>query len=422
MLLHPHQLRLLPVSADSDSASPAPAASEEQEFALGGQAVIEGVMMRSPNYFAVAVRRESGEILVHDERAVSFVKRNPALNRPFIRGVFALFESLILGLRALNHSANVALEDAEAKEQGGESSPPEAQPGAARKWVWLGIAAAFVALIGKVLYRRHPEVFALPRLHAVAASLWSHHSRRVLWIGGALVLFFVVERVLDAYLRRRQREEGAESAMPPGAMALTMGLSFALGIGLFVILPNAAADWFKRFTDSTILLNVYEGALRMTIFVAYVALITLLPDIRRVFQFHGAEHKVVWTQESRLELTPENARQFSTAHPRCGTSFVLFVLVLSIVIFAFFGWPSWPVRIATRIGLLPVIAGLAYEVLKLTAKKRGAACANLLITPGLWLQKLTTREPDDDQVAVAIKAMEVVLQREAEFRAEQQAA
>ena len=388
-----------------------------EEFALGGQAVIEGVMMRSPNYYAVAVRRESGEIIVHDEQAVSFVKRRPHLNRPFIRGVFALFESLILGLRSLNYSANAAMEDAQEQEATEKADADGEKPAATKWWIRTGIALAFLALIGKLLYRNRPELFA--GLKGTLAGFWGNNSNRILWIVAVVVLFFVAERVLDAHLRRRQREQGIESAMPPGAMAVTIGLSFALGIGLFVILPNAAADWFRRFTDSSILLNIYEGVLRLLIFVTYVLVISLLPDIRRVFQFHGAEHKVVWTQEKKLALTTDNARQFSTAHPRCGTSFVLFVLVLSIIVFAFLGWPSWPVRIASRLVLLPLIAGIGYEVLKLTAKKQSAFFANLLIGPGLCLQKLTTREPDDDQVEVAIKAMEVVLQREAELTTQQ---
>jgi len=384
-----------------------------QEFALGGQAVIEGVMMRSPHFIAVAVRRESGEIVVHDEEAVSLVTRRPRLNVPLVRGTVALFESLLVGLKALNYSANVALEEAERKEaENDDESPP---PTSGRKWVWAGIVVAFLALVVKLAYRRFPEWFAMSHLQQQAQAFWTAHGVKAVWIAAVVVLFFAAERALDAYQRKQQREHGVESAMPAGAMALTLGLSFALGIGLFVILPNVAADWMKRFTDSSVMLNLYEGVIRIALFVGYVSVITLLPDIRRVFEYHGAEHKVVWTQERGLPLTVENARPFSTAHPRCGTSFALFVLVLSIVVFAFLGWPSWPVRIASRLVLLPVIAGISYEILKLSARKQAAWLFRLLIAPGLWLQKLTTREPTDDQVAVAIRAMEVVLQRESEY-------
>lgn len=385
------------------------------EFALGGQAVIEGVMMRSPHYIGVAVRRESGEIVVHDEQTLSLVSRRPRLNVPLVRGTIALFESLSLGLKALNYAANVAMEDAERKEA--RQSTEASSSGSTRKWVWTGIVVAAAALAVKLVYRRFPEWFAVSRLRGVAETFWTAHGTKVLWIVGVVAAFLIVERLLDAYQRKRQQVEGIESALPAGAMAATIGLSLAFGIALFVLLPNAAADWMKRFTGSSVLLNLYEGIIRIVLFVGYVSVITLLPDIRRVFQYHGAEHKVVWMQERGLPLTPENARPFSTAHPRCGTSFALFVLVLSIVVFTFLGWPSWPVRIASRLLLLPVIAGLSYEILKLSAKRKAAWAARLLIAPGLWLQKLTTREPDDEQVAVAIRAMEVVLQREAEYAA-----
>ena len=276
---------------------------------VGGQAVIEGVMMRGPGYLATAVREPSGTIIVKKEPFHSISDTYPLFKKPLIRGVVSLGESLHHGMKALSFSAQAA------GEEGDELSNKE--------------------------------------------------------------------------------------------IAMTMGFALVMAILLFVIIPTYAAKFLHSTTDDARILNTVEGILRLVIFLAYIAAISMMKDIRRVFEYHGAEHKTIHAYEAGLELTVENIRSFSNLHPRCGTNFMLIVMVVSIVVFAFLGWPDLWERIVSRIVLLPLIAGVSYEIIRFAgrSKMRWVACA---ITPGLWLQKMTTREPSDDQIEVAIKALEAV--------------
>ena len=287
--------------------------------AIGGQAVLEGVMMRGPRNWAVAVRKPDGEI-AHVARTIDpLAPRHWTLRLPIVRGVVALGESLAIGFRALSVSANyAAVEEAE-----GDPEPAE---------------------IGR----------------------WT--------------LFF----------------------------------SFAVAIGfalmLFKVGPALLTEWLP--IHSTGLFVVVEGAIRVSIFIAYIVLISLLPDLRRVFQYHGAEHKTINALEAGADLTPGNVQKFSLIHPRCGTAFLLWVMVIAIFVFAFVGRPVWYWLVVSRILLLPVIAGLAYEVIRFAGKHQSNRALMTLLAPGLWLQRLTTREPTDDQVEVSIRALRRVLERE----------
>lgn len=283
--------------------------SEKRPF-VGGQAVIEGVMMRGPEFIATAVREPSGNIIVQKERLTSITDRYPILKKPMIRGVVALAESLIYGMKALSFSAQAAGEE-------------------------------------------------------------------------------------------------EEETLSNKEIAMTMLFSLGLAIVLFVIIPTYAAKYIHSSVTDSRLLNTFEGILRLVIFFLYVWGISLMKDIQRVFQYHGAEHKTIHAYEAGEELTVENIRKYSCLHPRCGTNFLLIVMVVSIVMFAFLGWPDLWLRILSRIILLPVVAGIAYEIIRFAgrSKAKWVACA---ITPGLWLQKLTTREPSDDQIEVAIAALNAV--------------
>jgi uncharacterized protein YqhQ len=276
---------------------------------IGGQAVIEGVMMRGPGYIATAVREPSGNITVKKEPLVSITDRYPILKKPMLRGVVALVESLVYGLKALSFSAQAA------GEEGEELSAKE--------------------------------------------------------------------------------------------IALTMVFALGLAIVLFVIIPTYAAKYIHSAVTDPKLLNLFEGLLRLAIFFAYVGGISVMKDIQRVFQYHGAEHKTIHAYEAGVPLDVEHVREYSTLHPRCGTNFLLIVMLVSIVVFAFLGWPELWLRIVSRIALMPLIAGIGYEMIRFAGRseKQWVACA---ITPGLWLQKLTTRQPSDDQIEVAIKALEAV--------------
>src|SRR5919106_5846671 len=288
---------------------------------IGGQAVLEGVMMRSPSNWALAVRKPNGQIAEHIQSIKSPMARHRIFRLPVIRGVIALGESLAIGFRALAISANYAAQDADADEK--EEVQTELSRGA--------------------------MIFAF----AIA-------------IGFALMLFKVTPAVITSWL------------------------------------PIETTGWFV----------IVEGLIRVTIFILYISLIALLPDLKRVFQYHGAEHKAINALEAGDELTPETVQRHSLIHPRCGTAFLLWVMVIAIFVFAFIGQPSWPWLIASRVLLLPVIAGLAYELIRFAGKHSGNPILMTLLAPGLWLQRLTTREPSLDQIEVSIRALREVLRRE----------
>jgi uncharacterized protein YqhQ len=290
---------------------------------VGGQAVLEGVMMRGPGNWAVAVRTPNGEI-AHVARPVeSGMARHRVLRLPIIRGVMALGESLAIGFRALAISANYAAqeEDAQPGEAGDEPSTE---------------------------LSRGALIFAF----AIA-------------IGFALILFKV-----------------------------TPGL-------LTELLPIKSGGWFV----------IVEGLIRVAMFVAYLSLISLLPDLKRVFQYHAAEHKAINAYEDGAPLEPEVVQRYSLIHPRCGTAFLLWVMVIAIFVYAFFGRPAWYWVVVTRIVFLLPIAGLAYELIRFAGKHQNRVVMTIL-APGLWLQRLTTREPTLDQLEVSIRALREVLQLE----------
>jgi uncharacterized protein YqhQ len=296
---------------------------------VGGQAVLEGVMMRGVSTWAVAVRKplpsdrtedgeidpergSHGEIDVQSFPLVSWTKRHRVYRWPVIRGVVALAESLAIGFKALSLSANAQLPEDEEPISGG---------------MWVGTVVA----------------------------------------------------------------------------------ALALAIGLFFVLPVGLTSLIKDWLGSAWLFWLVEGILRTGIFLVYIWLLSRLRDLRRVFEYHGAEHKTIACYEAGLELTPENAQRFSRLHPRCGTSFLLIVMIVAIFVFAPLGLPEWYWLLASRIIGVPLIAGLSFEVIKFAGRNRHKGWVRSLMWPGLQLQKLTTREPDPDQLAVAIAAMEAVL-------------
>src|SRR5213082_312225 len=287
---------------------------------VGGQAVLEGVMMRGPSNWAVAVRKPDGAIAQVSKRVESAMVRHRVFRLPILRGVIALGESLAIGFRALAISANYAAQDEEAAKAGEPSTE----------------------------LSRGSLIFAF----AVA-------------IGFAIALFKVTPALITDFI-------------------------------------GIQAGWFV----------IVEGLIRVSLFVAYLSLISLLPDLKRVFQYHAAEHKAINAYEAGEELEPERVQRFSLIHPRCGTAFLLWVMVIAVFVFAFFGRPAWYWLIATRVLLLPVIAGIAYELIRFAGKHTGNRILMTLLAPGLWLQRLTTREPTLDQLEVSIRALREVLERE----------
>lgn len=287
--------------------------------AIGGQAVLEGVMMRGPRNWAVAVRKPDGEI-AHVARSIDpLAARHPALRLPVVRGVVALGESLAIGFRALSVSANYAAQE---EEQGDE------EPAEIGRW-----ALAFAFLVA---------------------------------IGFALMIFKV------------------------GPALITD------------LLPIQSGGWFV----------LVEGLIRVCVFVAYLTVLSFIPSLRRVFQYHAAEHKAINAYEAGEELTPEVTQRYSLIHPRCGTAFLLWVMVVGVFVYALLGRPAWYWLIVSRIVLLPVIAGIAYELIRFAGKHQRNRVLMTLLAPGLWLQRLTTREPSLDQLEVSIKALREVLELE----------
>ena len=287
--------------------------------AIGGQAVLEGVMMRGPRNWAVAVRKPDGEIAQVAREIDPLMARHWLLRLPVVRGVVALGESLSIGFRALSVSANYAAQEAEE----GDEEPAE---------------------IGR---------WALAFSFAIA-------------IGFAVMLFKVSPALITD------------------------------------LLPISSGGWFV----------IVEGLIRVTIFVLYLSVLSLIPSLRRVFQYHAAEHKAINAYEAGEDLTPEVTQRYSLIHPRCGTAFLLWVMVIGVFVFALFGRPAWYWLIVSRIALLPVIAGIAYELIRFAGQHAENRVLMTLLAPGLWLQRLTTREPTLDQLEVSIRALREVLERE----------
>jgi uncharacterized protein YqhQ len=293
---------------------------------IGGQAVLEGVMMRGPSNWSVAVRTPQGEIEQVSNTINSVMNRHRVFRLPVIRGVIALGESLAIGFRALAISAN--------------------------------------------------------------------------------------------YAAREEGEDGeVRTELSRGQLLFAFAIAIGFAIALFKVTPALITNWLPIETTGWFV--IVEGLIRVAIFIAYICLISLLPDLRRVFQYHGAEHKAINAYEAGEELDPQRVQSFSLIHPRCGTAFLLWVMVIAIFVFAFLGQPVWYWLIASRILLLPVIAGIAYELIRFAGKHSGNRILMTLLAPGLWLQRLTTREPTLDQIEVSIRALREVLQLEGRLTPEE---
>ena len=293
--------------------------ADQPPHMYGGQAVIEGVMIRGRDHFGLAVRREDGSIELHHEPLSSFYNGRPR-RWPLVRGFLTLLETMLLGIKALQLSANMAAMD---------------------------------------------------------------------------------------------RDPDAEEGIPAWVMATTLGIALFFGVGLFFITPLMIAWALNPVLNSDLLSEIVEGAIRLAFLLGYITLIGMLRDVKRGFAYHGAEHMTVHALEAGLPLTVENVRKFGTPHARCGTAFLLTVVVVSVVVFALLLGPPLEWRIASRILLLPVIAAVSYEFLRFSGVHQDAWFGRMIAQPGLWLQKLTTRQPDDAQIEVAIRAMETAIAADA---------
>ena len=291
---------------------------------IGGQAVLEGIMMKNKDLYSVSVRKPDGEIDVETEEYHGVLHGSPLKKIPFVRGIFMFLDSLILGMRTLTYSASF-YEDEEAK----------------------------VTTTDKVMNK-----------------LFGEKAEKVL-------------------------------------MGITVAISLVLAVAIFMLLPYFISSFFMTYIRNTSLLALLEGLLRIIIFVAYVFAISAMKDIRRVYMYHGAEHKCINCIEHGHELTVENVKKASRLHKRCGTSFLLFVMLVSVVLFIFIQVQSPILRVVLRIVLIPVIAGISYEIIRLAGSTNNII-VRILSAPGMWLQRLTTKEPDESMIEVAIKSVEAV--------------
>lgn len=292
---------------------------------IGGQAVIEGIMMKNAQQYAVAVRKPDGEIAIQKERYVSLPEKYPLLGLPFIRGVFALADSMVLGMRSLKYSAGFFEDDEGSRPSGFE--------------LWL----------------------------------------------------------------QKTFGDKAEAVIMNAAMAFSM----LAAIAIFMLLPMFLGGLARRFIDNHYIIAILEGMIRIGIFIGYILFISRMEDIRRTFMYHGAEHKCISCIENGLELNVDNVMKCSKEHKRCGTSFLIIVMLISILFFMVIRVESIPLRMLSRIVLIPAIAGVSYEFLRI-AGRSDAWLVNILSRPGMWMQGLTTKEPTRDMVEVAIKAVEAV--------------
>ena len=288
---------------------------------IGGQAVLEGIMMKSESRTAVVVRGDKGRLYIKTE---ILPERSKAAEIPIVRGVYIFVTTLMTGMKTLIYSAEI-LEQFEEDQDSGE------------------------------------------------------------------------------------KKEINEGGIPFGIMiAISVAIAIAFVVGIFIIVPTVVVNFLGAYTDSAVALNIFEGVFRIALFIVYIAIISRMKDIQTTFQFHGAEHKTIHCFESGQPLTPENAGRFETLHPRCGTSFLMFVMVIALLIFSLLGWPDLALRIASRIVFIPLIAGLSFELLRY-AGRSDTLLVKILSVPGLLLQKLTTNVPDESQLEVAIAALKAVL-------------
>lgn len=301
---------------------------------IGGQAVIEGVMMRGPKETAIAVRKPDGEIIVEKKPINSFVQKFKINKIPIVRGVFSFFESLIVGTKALMFSAEFYdVEDEDDKKKKETMTVEE----------------------------------------------------------------------LEAYNKKNDK-------MMTGAIFVSVAVALIFGIGVFMLLPTFLVGLLRDYAHLTnnIAATLLEGVVRIVIFVIYILLVSKMKDIHRVFQYHGAEHKTIFCYENGDDLTVENVKKQGRLHPRCGTSFLILVMIISIIVFSFVSWENPIQRVIIRLLLLPLVAGLSYELIKFAGRHSGVI-VDIISAPGMWLQKITTAEPDESQIEVAIASLKSVL-------------
>jgi len=375
----------------------------ERDLIVGGQAVIEGVMMRTPNAYAIAVRKADGTIVNTAARLPKWSEKYPVLKLPVLRGGAVLVQSMGLGIKALNYSANEAFAEAEQATEVKVALSPAVIEG----------EGDFAGLTGAV-----PGLFPVPTQKRSKDELKKGTTGAAVGSIIFALIFNVLLFVAAPLLLTNALFIGAGWATAPAAATSTTTPAAATT-------PAAEPEQEAWYTNAwstvrtylhpvrpSVAFNLIDGLIRMTFFLIMIFSFSLLKDIRRVFQYHGAEHKTVFTWEAGLPLTVENARPQPRQHPRCGTSFLMVVMLVAIILFSVIKFDSLLLNFLIRIALMPVVAGLSYEIIRLSANKESSWFFKLMTRPGVWLQNITTQEPDDQQLEVAIEALKESLKLE----------
>ncbi len=360
----------------------------ERDLIVGGQAVIEGVMMRTPSAYAIAVRKSDGTIVHTAEKLPKWSDKYKWLNLPVLRGGATLIQSMALGVKALNFSANIYEEDLNAKEELAKQEASVTEKALADGTLDENFtkAPAKVTMPEKAKAKKKPQ--------QAAGAVFS-----IIFALGFNILLFIVAPLLLTNLLFIWLGWAAAPTIEAEASWWQLALSYIWKIKL-----DSIPMWVG--------FNLLDGIIRMIFFITMIFSMSFLKDIHRVFQYHGAEHKTVFNWEKGLDLTVDNARPQSRLHPRCGTSFLMVVMLVSIVLFSVITFEQTWANLLVRIILMPLVAGLSYEVIRYAAKKESSAVFKMMTLPGIWLQNITTQEPDDDQLEVAIEALNESLKLE----------
>src|SRR5215216_1780961 len=375
----------------------------ERDLIVGGQAVIEGVMMRTPNAYAIAVRKADGTIVNTAARLPKWSDKYPLLKLPVLRGGAVLVQSMGLGIKALNYSANEAF--AEAEEAKAEQVKVALSPAVIEgEGDFAGLTGAVPGLFPVPTRQRPKDELKKGTTAAAAGSIvFALIFNVLLFVAAPLLLtnalFIAAGWATAPAVASAPATTSATTAEPAQEEAWYSNTWTAVRTYLHPVRPSVA-------------FNLIDGLIRMTFFLIMIFSFSLLKDIRRVFQYHGAEHKTVFTWEAGLPLTVDNARPQPRQHPRCGTSFLMVVMLVAIVLFSVIKFDSLLLNFLIRIALMPVVAGLSYEIIRLSAKKESSWFFKLMTRPGVWLQNITTQEPDDKQLEVAIEALKESLKLE----------
>jgi uncharacterized protein YqhQ len=386
--------------------------TNERDLIVGGQAVIEGVMMRTPNAYAIAVRKADGTIANIAARLPKWSDKYPFLKLPVLRGSAVLIQSMGLGIKALNYSANIAFGEAEA---GAETVQVTALRPAVIEGEgdFAGVTGAVPGLFPVPTQSRAKDEMKKGGTFAAAGSI-------------AFALFFNVLLFVAAPLLLTNALFIAAGWAPAPAVQQTSTVQSSERASGATATTNPSENdaWYTRTWQSvrgyvrpvrpSISFNLIDGLIRMTFFLTMIFSFSLLKDIRRVFQYHGAEHKTVFTWEAGLPLTVDNARPQPRQHPRCGTSFLMIVMLVSILLFSVIKFDSLVYNFLVRLALIPLVAGISYEIIRLSARKESGALFKLITRPGVWLQNITTQEPDDSQLEVALEALKESLKLESQ--------